>query len=62
MCQQRKWSGLFDHLGGAHEERRRDREAKEKEQKVQRDAGRADWIGNVGATGKVAARGFGGGI
>jgi flagellar biosynthetic protein FlhB len=41
---------------------RRDREAKEKEQKVQRDAGRADWIGNVGATGKVAARGFGGGI
>ena len=27
-CQQRKWSGLFDHLGGAHEERRRDREAK----------------------------------
>ena len=41
---------------------RRDREAKEKEQKVQRDAGRADWIGNVGATGKGAARGFGGGI
>jgi hypothetical protein len=27
-AQQRKWSGLFDHLGGAHEERRRDREAK----------------------------------
>jgi flagellar biosynthesis protein FlhB len=41
---------------------RRDREAKEKEQKVQRDAGRVDWIGNVGATGKAAARGFGGGI
>jgi flagellar biosynthetic protein FlhB len=41
---------------------RRDRETKEKEQKVQRDVGRADWIGNVGAIGKAGARGFGGGI
>jgi flagellar biosynthetic protein FlhB len=41
---------------------RRDRETKEREQKVQRDAGRADWIGNAGAIGKAATRGFGGGI
>jgi flagellar biosynthetic protein FlhB len=41
---------------------RRDRETKEREQKVQRDAGRADWTGNVGAIGKAGARVFGGGI
>jgi flagellar biosynthetic protein FlhB len=40
---------------------RRDRQAKEKEQKVQQGAGRTDWRHNAG-TEMVAMRGFGGGM
>jgi flagellar biosynthetic protein FlhB len=41
---------------------RRDRQAKEKEQKVQQGAGPADWRGNAGTTEMVGMRGFGGGM
>lgn len=41
---------------------RRDREAKEREQKAHQDIGRADWRGNVGVVGIAGARGFGGGM
>jgi flagellar biosynthesis protein FlhB len=41
---------------------RRDRQAKEREQKVQQDAGRPDRRSNVGTTEMVGIRGFGGGM
>jgi flagellar biosynthetic protein FlhB len=41
---------------------RRDRHAKEREQKVQQDAGQTDWRGNAGTMEMVAMRGFGGGM
>jgi flagellar biosynthetic protein FlhB len=41
---------------------RRDRQAKEREQKAQQRIGRADWSGNAGVMGTVALREFGGGM
>jgi flagellar biosynthetic protein FlhB len=41
---------------------RRDRQAKEREQKTQQDVGRAEWRSNVGVVGIAGARGFGGGM
>jgi flagellar biosynthetic protein FlhB len=41
---------------------RRDRQAKEREQKVQQGAGPADWRGNAGTMEMIAMRGFGGGM
>ncbi len=41
---------------------RRDRQAKEREQKVQQGAGRTDWRGNDGTREMVGMRGFGGGM
>jgi flagellar biosynthetic protein FlhB len=41
---------------------RRDRQAKEREQKAQQGAGRADGRGNAGTVEMVAMRGFGGGM
>jgi flagellar biosynthetic protein FlhB len=41
---------------------RRDRQAKEREQKAQQDAGRLDRRSNVGTTEMVGIRGFGGGM
>ena len=41
---------------------RRDRQEKEREQKVQQGAGRADWRGNAGTMEMVGMRGFGGGM
>jgi flagellar biosynthesis protein FlhB len=41
---------------------RRDRQAKEREQKAQQDAGRPDRRSNVGTTEMVGMRGFGGGM
>ena len=41
---------------------RRDRQAKEREQKAQQGFGRADWSGNAGVNGPVALREFGGGM
>src|ERR1700733_9848501 len=41
---------------------RRDRQAKEREQKVQQGAGPADWRGNAGGMEMVGIRGFGGGM
>jgi flagellar biosynthetic protein FlhB len=41
---------------------RRDRQAKEREQRVQQGAGPADWRGNAGTMEMAAMRGFGGGM
>ena len=41
---------------------RRDRQAKEREQKAQQGAGPADWRGNSGTMEMIAMRGFGGGM
>jgi flagellar biosynthetic protein FlhB len=41
---------------------RRDRQAKEKEQRAQQSAGSADWRGNAGTMEMAAMRGFGGGM
>jgi flagellar biosynthetic protein FlhB len=41
---------------------RRDRQAKEKEQRAQQGAGPADWRGNAGTMEMAAMRGFGGGM
>jgi flagellar biosynthesis protein FlhB len=41
---------------------RRDREVKERQQRIQQDAGPADWRGNPGRAEIAAVRGFGGGM
>jgi flagellar biosynthetic protein FlhB len=41
---------------------RRDREVKERQQRIQQDAGPADWRGNPGGAEIAAVRGFGGGM